>query len=405
MNQKVLACLLASSLFACGDDGGHPHQIPDSKPADAQMCQAVSDVSAELDYAGFTPADGSDGAVIFWTGQLGTFEGETLYYDIGFYDGVDTITGTIDLGSDINATYATCAVCVLAYTLDADDNIAKAWFQSGGTMNVAADPIVSKNLNAMITGLKLIEISPSDASPITGGSCLDYTDGTLMHNAVPNAWSCDDGKYNSGGSCSCLCGIVDPDCNDTTTAGTLEGCTGGENMCARKADASNTECVTRPLNDTCEDAELAGNATLATIVLGTPKNGTTSGAKHDYDKDLDVATCTNAVAYGLTVPGPDVVYKVTLTGGTNYTFTLNGLATTIDLGLAVVGPAPTTNPASICKTGAPPIPAASCVKGKDDGGNGVTETFTYQPTTTGTYYVIVDSWNYNVGGNFTLTVQ
>ncbi|HUS27367.1 MAG TPA: hypothetical protein VMZ53_02630 [Kofleriaceae bacterium] len=396
MNQRTLVCLLMSSLLACGDDGGgHVHGIPDAKPADAQVCQAVT--GSALDYFGYRAASGENGAAIFWTGELGTIDGETLYYDLEFWDGIDTLTGTIDLGAGNQTAYDTCAVCILGYTLDDNGDIARAFFQSGGTMNLAADPVATKNLNATVSGLTMVEISTADSTPIAGGPCLNYADATLTHDAVPNAWTCDHGKYNSGGNCTCKCGIVDPDCTDASTAATVEGCNGTtENACFRTADATNTQCVVRPANDTCETAGAA-------LTIGTPVTGTTAGAKHDYDKNLDEATCTNAVAYGYSVPGPDVVYQVTLTQGVPYTITLNGLGSKIDMGVAVVGPAPGTNPASICKTGAPPI--TNCVAGKDDGGNGIAETFQYTPSATGLYYIIIDSWNYNVGGMFTLNVS
>ena len=394
MNQRVLACLLASSLFACGDDGGHPHTIPDSNhPADALTCSTVA--GSNLDYAGYRAATATADAAIFWTGELGMLDGSPLYYDLEFWDGIEpSLSGTLDLGSGNQTGYDTCAVCVLAYTLDADGNFARAFFQTAGSINLAADPIATKNLNATFTGLKLGEISLSDATPITGGACMDYTDGSVMHDAVPNAWTCQHGQYNSGGNCTCKCGVIDPDCTDTAT---LEGCTAdvGTNACFRAM------CVTAPTNDTCE--------TAGTIALGaTGVTGTTAGAKHNYDKGLEGATCTN-VAPDYAQPGPDVVYRTTtnLAAGTTYTVTLSGLATNMDLSVALLGPLPGTTPEAICKTGNLVDPITTCVAGADAGLNGENETFTYTVPTggTGAYYLIVDSWNVNVGGVFTLKIQ
>jgi hypothetical protein len=400
MKSKALVCVLVSSLFACGDDGNHVHQIPDSnKTPDATVCTGVT--GSKLDYLGRRAASSTGGAAFFWEGELGTLDGGPLYYQIEFWDGIEpSLTGAIDLSMGNQTSYDTCAVCVLAYTLDMNGDFARAFFQTGGTVTLNQDPVAAKTLDATVSGLKLGEISLTDGTPLSGGACFDYADATLQHDAVPNAWmgtNCDRSKYYSGGNCTCGCGVIDPDCTDTTAAATIDNCNGTtQDMCFIKEDRTNTECVTRPANDTCETAATA-------LTLGTAVTGTTAGAKHDYDKNLDEATCTNAVAYGYTVPGPDVVYQVQLTQGTLYTITLNGLNANIDLGVALVGPAPTTNPASICKTGAPPI--TNCVGGKDDGGNGTAETFTYTPAATGLYYVIVDSWNYNVGGTFTLKVQ
>jgi len=388
MKSKALVCVLLSSLLACGDDGGHVHQIPDSNGGhpDATVCSMVT--GSALDYAGYRAPTAMSDAAIFWTGELGTIDGETLYYDLEFWDGIEpSLTGTIDLASGNQTGYDTCAVCVLGYTLDADGNIARAFFQSAGSINLAADPIASKNLNATFTGLKLVEISTSDSSPIAGGPCLDYADGTVMHDAVPNAWmgtGCERTKYNSGGNCTCGCAVVDPDCTDTSV---LENCTTG-NACFRAM------CVTAPTTgDTCE--------TAVPIALGaTGVTGTTAGAKHNYDKNLDEATCTNN-APNYSLPGPDVVYSVALTAGTTYTVTMTSQS---DMAVALLGP----GTASICGTGTT-NPITTCKKGADadSAAAGGTETFQYTVPTggTGTYFIIVDSWNYNVGGPFTLKIQ
>src|ERR1043165_2507726 len=127
MKTKALVCVLLSSLLACGDDGNHVHQIPDSNGnhADAQVCSMVA--GSALDYAGYRAPTSMSDAAIFWTGELGTIDGETLYYDLEFWDGIEpSLTGTIDFSTGNQTGYDTCAVCVLGYTLDADGNIARA---------------------------------------------------------------------------------------------------------------------------------------------------------------------------------------------------------------------------------------------------------------------------------------
>jgi hypothetical protein len=218
-----------------------------------------------------------------------------------------------------------------------------------------------------------------------------------MHDAVPNAWmgtGCERGKYNSGGACTCQCGVIDPDCTDTAT---LENCGNVANTDA----CFRAMCVTAPKNDTCENAITEVGATITIGPTGV--TGTTAGAKHNYDKNLDEAKCTNVMADGYSQPGPDVAYRVALTQGVPYTVALSGLATNMDMSIALVGPAASATDASVCQTGTT-NPITACVAGADAAFNGGAESFTYTPAATGTYFIIVDSWSYNVGGPFTLKV-
>ena len=102
-------------------------------------------------------------------------------------------------------------------------------------------------------------------------------------------------------------------------------------------------------------------------------------------------------------PGPDVAYAVALTAGVTYTFTMtpdvpstDPLA--VDLGIALVGPGTNT----VCSAA-----ITACVAGFDEGYEGAAETFSYTvPSTgTGTYYVIVDSYNRDDGGAFSLAIS
>jgi hypothetical protein len=381
----AFACVLVAG---CSSDG-KPHTIPDSKTTvDALVCTDVT--GSALDYAGAGTT--SMGGAIFFTGDLGTLDGDPLHYDMEFYQGYGDVSGNIDLSAAPQDSYDTCSVCVIAYTLNTDGSFKRAFFQSGGTMNITTDPVAAKNLNATFTGLKFTEADTSTLAINSNGACLAYADGTVTHDAVPNAWTCDHAKYNSGGSCGCMCGAIDPDCTDTQTA--IDGCTGAV------ACWQGTTCVTtRPANDTCENAQA-----LTTPVAGTPAtaNGTTIGALHDYNKNLDAATCTNEVQYGssFSLKGPDVVYKVTLTQGVPYTWKLSALDAKDDLAIAIVGPSAT---AAICNTGSTTMPITGCVAGADEAGAGADETVSYTPTATGVYYIIVDSYSYNIGGTFTIT--
>ena len=76
---------------------------------------------------------------------------------------------------------------------------------------------------------------------------------------------------------------------------------------------------------------------------------------------------------------------------------------------ALVGPSGTfaTPDPAVCHTGSTTATITGCVAGADDNGNGMGETFDYTTNATtgaGYYYIIVDSFSYNIGGDFTLTV-
>ena len=65
-----------------------------------------------------------------------------------------------------------------------------------------------------------------------------------------------------------------------------------------------------------------------------------------------------------------------------------------DASIALLGP----GTPSVCN--ATPV---TCLAGADNGASGQIETFAYTPATTGTYYIIVDSY-YNYGGTFSIGV-
>jgi len=135
-------------------------------------------------------------------------------------------------------------------------------------------------------------------------------------------------------------------------------------------------------NDTC------ATATALTLTSGKGSaNGHNVGATDTVN--LTSSGCTSDVT-----PGGDIFHKVTLTAGKNYKFQ--------------VTPASGFNQAiyllSDCTA-----PTTKCVVGADSEYSGDTESFTYKPTTTGTYYIGVDS-SYTAGasyseGAYTLSVE
>ncbi len=367
---RVGVVILGGWLAACGDDGA---KLPDARPIDARVCDPVS--TGTLDFIEYDPQ-----GYIVWGGPVtGTLaDGLPLFYEIEFYGGIETsLAGTFDLALGNQQNFSTCAICVRAFGISGQ-SIAKRYYHNGGTITLNSDPLVSKTLDATITGLTFEEVTIDSmtavSTPVQGGSCGSMADQTAQHDAVPNAFTCPHEGYNDGTTCNCVCGEPDPDCVLDTA--TVAGCTGDE-RCFHDA------CVTPPTNDDCQNA--------AVLTVGTPVTSTTVGAKHNYNAGLGEATCT-----GEDQPGPDVVYQVTL-DALPYTFSLTGLPADVDLSLSLVGP--TTDPTT-CDAN----PIGLCVKGADAGFDGDSETFTYTPAAMGTYYLIVDSFYTDVAGAFTLSV-
>ncbi|HSD86892.1 MAG TPA: PPC domain-containing protein, partial [Kofleriaceae bacterium] len=263
--------------------------------------------------------------------------------------------------------------------------VQKRFFQSGGSITLTEDPFTNQHMIASISNLQLEEVTIDSQSftstPVAGGACMSFADFTEDHDKVPNAWTCTHSDYAAGTMCNCMCGLQDPDCTDTAS---VAGCTVVTDRCF------NGTCVTPPTNDTCQ------TATPITLPLATPLTGSTAGAKHNYNLGLEPAACT-----GFAQPGPDVAYAVALTASQQITVTLSNLATTFDGSIALVGPQGGTV-GDVCDAS----PITTCVKGADAGVAGGNETFQYTTSATGagTYYIIVDSYDANVAGTFTLNV-
>jgi hypothetical protein len=135
-----------------------------------------------------------------------------------------------------------------------------------------------------------------------------------------------------------------------------------------------------PANDTCQ------NATALTIGLAIA--GTNIGATSDYDSGLE--TCT-----GYAQPGGDVAYSVLLASSQQITVTLSSVASTLDAAIALIGP----GSPSVCD--AAPV---TCLAGADLGVFGEGETFMYTTSSTGTYYILVDTYASVSSGNFMIEV-
>jgi len=370
----VGALALAVVFVACGKS--NPKKQPDAAamPDAARVCTNVT--PGMLDAFGYQPMGMPPNA--FWGAPLtGTLaDGNPLTYQFEIYGGIEpSLVGTFDLSMGNQANYMTCAVCVRAFDNDAMGNLVKQFYQLAGTVTLTEDPLAAGHLVGSVTGLELQEVNVDmttfASTPVPNGACATLGSFSVDHDKVPNAWTCSHAAFQDGTTCDCKCGgttftgLYDPDCDLKNPP--VNGCTTGQG-CFKDG------CVNRPANQTCQTA-------TPVVVNATGITGTTIGANEKYNAGLEGAACV-----GAPVPGPDAVYSVVMTAATQYTVTLSGLDATYDGAIALVGPDAGT-PGSVCDAN----PIATCVKGADAMAAGGNETFSFTPTTTGTYFVLVTS--------------
>jgi hypothetical protein len=387
MKNAAPLILLSTTVLACSSSNGG--KTPDasihldSQSIDARSIDAPPDApactSTTLDAQDII--DPGDGSYIIWGGNVTTDLGDgaaTQQYYMQFYhtSGTD-LTMPVDLSMGVQSDFATCDACLLVGTFDSMGNVIRVYYQSGGTLSLSTDPITAKNMMGTISNLSLVEVmidQMNHSMPVAGGKCLSLGNVTLNHDAVPNAWTCAHAAYADSTNCDCMCGVSDPDCTMSTLP--VVGCTANQ-VCASDA------CKDKATNDTCQ--------TAATLTVGTPMDGSNFGATSNYNMGLETMTCT-----GFAQAGPDVAYKVHLTAHTAYTISLTNVGPNLDPSLSVVGP----GAATLCDAA-----TIACKAGADVGGHGEGETLTYTPTTTGNYYVIVDTYfTTDPGDTFTIEV-
>jgi hypothetical protein len=383
---KFASLALALSLVACGSD--NKKKTPDAKvfddaPPDApKVCTSLTPATPVFLGKDLTTAN--MGVAKWSTPQTSMLDGNMLVYNYEFYQGIETsLAGTFDLSMGNQNNYKTCAACLIAFEVDSMGNTAKVFYQENGTLTTTKDPVVDQLLVGTIAGLKMQEVTidqnDATSTPVANGECITWADQTLNGQAAPAAWTCTAPKFQDGTTCDCMCGTSDPDC--TVDANSIVGCATAGNRCFQGT------CVVEPANDVC------ATPGTALVVGATPVAGTLKGAKRDYDSGLEGATCTGGAQ-----PGPDVAYTVVLTTGLQYTFTLANTDANFDPAIALVGDG-TVDPTK-CSVN----PITTCVKGADANLGGMGETFQYTPTATGTYYLIVDTFDVNGGGDFTIGV-
>lgn len=300
----VAAAFASLSLMACGDDGGSSG--PDAAPlADAgPVC-----TSATLG-AGQEISDSSDENGLLWSGPLtadvGT--GGDVIVNFEFYP-VGPLTAPIDLAAGINGNYETCAACIRVIALNAaGDEVAKTFFQSGGTMTLTEDPFTNKKMLGTATDVTLVEVTIDPdtfkSTLVPGGVCLSLGTFNLMADAIPTAYTCADATYEDGTTCNCACGAHDPDCDVATAP--VAGCTGaqicgGDDTCISVCNVLSTPPVGCPTGvcgfqsatqDICytaatavDPAVVGGTCATATPLLCGVVNTVATGLCDNFEGD------------------------------------------------------------------------------------------------------------------------
>ena len=131
-----------------------------------------------------------------------------------------------------------------------------------------------------------------------------------------------------------------------------------------------------------QDGESCAGAIDLTAMATAPGGARVDGTTRNHTDDAHpAATCT-----GYATVGPDLIYKVTAAAGQSISATASSGFLGWDLAVYI-----TTDCA-----------ATTCVAGADRGGLIMNETAVGTAPAAGTYYIVVDSWNAGVAGNFTL---
>jgi hypothetical protein len=138
---------------------------------------------------------------------------------------------------------------------------------------------------------------------------------------------------------------------------------------------------------TVEEIVVPGNNTCAGATALTFSGGTAT-ASGDTGSATNEIQLTSSGCTGWSSPGPDVFYSVQLQGGTTYTVTLTP-GTSFDSMVYVF---------TDCAN-----PESTCVAGDDTTAGPDVVTFT--PSSTGTFYIGVDSYDSSETGTFSLEVK
>lgn len=339
--------------------------------------------------------------------------------DVAGLEFYDDATGNIMIGAGANNNYATCEQCLLVYEdVPASGPPARFYYPTGGSIAITPQSLPDTDgLVATLTDVTLVEVTiapgPSFMStPVPGGQCLHIATASVNLPAPPPEWECGAEFYAASDGCDCECGAPDPDCMDTaqlvfgcglTHAATDTNrsqcsagvcvqpatwtCTAAQfndgTACNCNCGGSDIDCENLEPVTGCQAAEFCSTSSTCVAATGgeacasaTPLTpGVTYGTLAGKAATLDP---TGTGCTGFEQSGRDVVYSVSLTAGQR----LEVLARQAD---GDVGVYLLSNVACNAVT--------QCVAGTDDFGLGGYEAFAYTATTTGTYYLVVDTYN------------
>ncbi|HUH01878.1 MAG TPA: PPC domain-containing protein, partial [Kofleriaceae bacterium] len=139
------------------------------------------------------------------------------------------------------------------------------------------------------------------------------------------------------------------------------------------------EAQSQPNSDACADAiDLTADATSGGALI----YGDTSSYTNYLEPD---SACTD----GFGLDGPDAMYKVDATAGQTIAATVTPSGNTFDVGMYILNDCASATP---------------CLAGTDDVAGTGPESLSYLVPTTGTYYIIVDSYVPSANGCYGLQV-
>src|SRR6187455_1449890 len=190
MPQARSRILLVMSLVACG--GGGKKTTPDASQQDAapdaKSCTSLTAPSGSgMDALGYDATNH-----VFVVGGAGgdAGDGNPLNFQVEVYGGIEpSLVGTFDLSQGKQSNYMSCAICVRAYSLDAQGNPIKEFFQSGGSVTLTADPFADGHLVASFTNVQMQEVTIADdytSTPVANGLCTTYGNFNVDHTKAPN---------------------------------------------------------------------------------------------------------------------------------------------------------------------------------------------------------------------------
>jgi hypothetical protein len=214
-----------------------------------------------------------------------------LYLEMNRY-GDATYVGTFPLGTGPDASYGSCAHCVMALY---GTTLEHAYFADAGSITFERDPF-ERHLSLSMEGVRLIEVTfegdDLHTVPVPGGGCIELADYSIDRSFPPPEWECDPEAYGDGERCDCRCGPLDEDCLDPSlpvarcmpAQDCIGGFTGGwfaEGICVDRCDRdAGTAC---PRGGVCVD-DFSGDLCepdATRIDRTTPLGGTCAeGAAH-----------------------------------------------------------------------------------------------------------------------------